>query len=98
MLQEERFMEIVKLVDSKKSVTVQELMDFLQASESTVRRDLGVLHNQGRLIKVHGGAVACNNYLVADIDVEEKAAFIEKKRKPLPDMLHHLLKKKILYL
>lgn len=28
MLQEERFMEIVKLVDSKKSVTVQELMDF----------------------------------------------------------------------
>lgn len=73
MLQEERFMEIVKLVDNKKSVTVQELMEIFGASESTIRRDLGVLHNQGKLIKVHGGAMTCSNYLSSDIDVEEKS-------------------------
>ena len=94
MLQEERFMEIVKLVDSKKSVTVQELMDFLQASESTVRRDLGVLHNQGRLIKVHGGAVACNNYLVADIDVEEKSSLYREEKEAIARYAASLIKEK----
>lgn len=72
MLQEERFIEIVKLVENRKSITVQELMDIFDASESTIRRDLGVLHANGRLIKVHGGAVACNNYLASDMDVVVK--------------------------
>lgn len=80
MLQEERFMEIVNLVEERKSVTVQELMELLGASESTVRRDLNVLHGSGRLVKVHGGAVVSGNYLAADMDVADKSTInIEDK-------------------
>lgn len=58
MLAEERFNEIVKLVEKHKTITVQELTEILETSESTIRRDLTVLHNRGKLIKVHGGATA----------------------------------------
>ena len=40
MLTEERFLEILKIVNTKKSVTVQELKEILDTSESTIRRDL----------------------------------------------------------
>lgn len=57
MLTEKRQEEIIKLVDAKGSVTVQELTEYFQASESTIRRDLNVLDKRGALIKVFGGAV-----------------------------------------
>ena len=56
MLAEERFREIQKYVESHGTVTVQELTDLLNTSESTVRRELTELHKRGTLIKVHGGA------------------------------------------
>ena len=37
MLAEERFREILKIVNDKKTVTVQELTALLQTSESTIR-------------------------------------------------------------
>lgn len=58
MLIEKRFREILEIVNREKSVTVQELMNVLNASESTIRRDLNTLDKEGRLLKVHGGAVA----------------------------------------
>ena len=39
------------------SVTVQQLMTELNASESTIRRDLNALDANGQLTKVHGGAI-----------------------------------------
>lgn len=57
MLTETRQEEILKLLDLKGSVTVQELKDLFDASESTIRRDLNALHNKGVLVKVFGGAV-----------------------------------------
>ena len=56
MLAEERFREIQKYVESHGTVTVQDLTELLNTSESTVRRDLTELHKRGTLIKVHGGA------------------------------------------
>lgn len=49
MLAEERFREIQKYVESHGTVTVQELTDLLNTSESTVRRDLTELHKRGTL-------------------------------------------------
>ena len=60
MLAEERFSEILKLVNEYKTITVQELTELLDMSESTIRRDLTTLHKRGKLIKVHGGATAVN--------------------------------------
>ena len=54
MLTEERFAKILSILESMGSVTVQQLMAELDASESTIRRDLTALDAAGRLIKVHG--------------------------------------------
>jgi len=57
MLTEKRQEEILRLLEIKGSVTVQELTVHFQASESTIRRDLNVLDKKGALTKVFGGAV-----------------------------------------
>lgn len=56
MLTQERFNTILNLLEEKGAVTVQELSEVLGTSESTVRRDLNTLNEQGKLEKVHGGA------------------------------------------
>ena len=58
MLTEERFSTILSIIEEKGSATVQELMAELDASESTVRRDLNAMDDNGLLTKVHGGAIA----------------------------------------
>ena len=74
MLAEERFAMILDLLAQKRSATVLELCDALDASESTIRRDLTQLDRQGLLKKVHGGATikATNSYLTREDDVLTK--------------------------
>ncbi|MDF2473565.1 MAG: Transcriptional regulator of sugar metabolism [Anaerocolumna sp.] len=70
MLLEERLNEILCILEQKRTVTVQELTEILNASESTIRRDLTVLHRKGLLVKVHGGATVIGiNYSTKDDDV-----------------------------
>lgn len=70
MLTEERFAKILSILESMGSVTVQQLMTELDASESTIRRDLTALDAGGQLIKVHGGAVLKNTvYSTRDDEV-----------------------------
>lgn len=69
MLLEKRLEQILKLVEQNGSVTVQELTELLGASESTIRRDLLLLAEEGRVHKVHGGATAVNSYYDKDEDV-----------------------------
>ena len=61
MLTEERFSKILKRLDEKNAVTVLELTELLDTSESTIRRDLTILKNMGKLNKVHGGATSLSN-------------------------------------
>ncbi len=61
MLTEKRHEEILRLLKEKNSVTVQELKEFLHASESTIRRDLNVMDSKGLLTKVFGGAVTIDS-------------------------------------
>ena len=73
MLTEERYATILRMLEEKKAVTVLELTQALGASESTVRRDLTVLHRSGRLYKVYGGATAIDNsYTAAEDDMSTK--------------------------
>ena len=70
MLTEERFSRIMSLLKQHGSVTVQQLMKALDASESTIRRDLNALAGAGQLMKVHGGAVLKGTtYSATDDDV-----------------------------
>lgn len=72
MLTEERRNLIVQKVEEKGSVSVQELMELLGASESTIRRDLNELDRKRLLLKVHGGAVAASGTITSDIMVAER--------------------------
>ena len=58
MLLEERLDEIVKIVNERGSISNQELVKMLGASESTIRRDITTLANDNRVIRVHGGAMS----------------------------------------
>lgn len=60
MLAEDRCKKILDILDSMGSVTVQQLMDELDTSESTIRRDLVAMDKKGYLTKVHGGAIVNN--------------------------------------
>lgn len=70
LLPEERYAAILKMVEEKRAVTVSELTEALNSSESTIRRDLAALDNIGKLNKVHGGATAIDVfYSTKDDDV-----------------------------
>jgi DeoR family ulaG and ulaABCDEF operon transcriptional repressor len=58
MLEAERHRLILKLVIERSVVTVQELVDILDASEATVRRDINALADMGDLRRIRGGAEA----------------------------------------
>lgn len=75
MLTEERYSMILRLLEERGAVSVQELTDLLGSSESTVRRDLTALHQEGRLNKVHGGATA----LRGAYHTEEYPVFIKQE-------------------
>lgn len=67
MLAEDRFDKILQILDQKNTVTVLELTELLDTSESTIRRDLTELHKKGLLVKVHGGATTKSlHYTVKD--------------------------------
>lgn len=57
MLTEQRHEIILQLLNDRGSITVNELKTLLDSSESTIRRDLNTLDEEGKLTKVFGGAV-----------------------------------------
>lgn len=83
MIAEERWSRIVDLVNDRGVMSVSQLMVELDASESTIRRDLLRLDEMGRLRKVHGGAtrVAQSEYVMSDQSMSgRKILFPEEKR------------------
>jgi DeoR/GlpR family transcriptional regulator of sugar metabolism len=53
----ERHAEILRILQRLKSVSVLTLTERLGVSEVTIRKDLSLLEEQGRLSRTHGGAV-----------------------------------------
>lgn len=74
MLTEERHKLILEELKTNSVVYVSDLVVKLNTSESTIRRDLNTLHNEGKLNKVHGGAIALNK----DINTKEDEVVIRK--------------------
>lgn len=69
MLAEERFSKILQIIDKNGSATVQELMKIMNASESTIRRDLNSMDANGLIVKVHGGALSKNTEISTEDDL-----------------------------
>lgn len=53
----ERQEEIMKILEKSKSISVTKLAKQLYVSQPTIRRDLGVLAEQGKVQRTHGGVV-----------------------------------------
>ncbi|EOS74490.1 MAG: DeoR/GlpR family DNA-binding transcription regulator [Lachnospiraceae bacterium] len=83
MLSEQRHKMILDILREKRSVTVTELTNLLDISESTARRDIVILDKAGRLVKVFGGAVLPDHtYQMAEPTVMQKSEVNrEEKRK-----------------
>ncbi len=74
MIPEERRRRIVEKLKEDQSATVIQLCDLLKASEATIRRDLTLLEEDGKLERVHGGAIINAN---RPLDIEH--TFNEKE-------------------
>ncbi len=85
MVFQERLEEIIKILSKRKKITVQELTERLNVSEVTIRKDLSILEEQGKIERIHGGAVlAEDKELIRNINVrfeehvEEKIAIAKR--------------------
>ena len=58
MLEAERHRIIVKLVQERSVVGIGDLVEILDSSEATVRRDINALAGQGKIRRIRGGAEA----------------------------------------
>lgn len=82
MLSQQRHKMILDILEEKRSVTVTELTELLDISESTARRDVTILDKAGRLVKVFGGAVLADNvYLSAEPTVAQKAEVNKEEKR-----------------
>lgn len=81
ILQDIRHEKILDKLRSRHSVQVADLAREFNISESTVRRDINELDRQGKLRKVHGGAVSKDmNITTEETDVAERQQIsIEEK-------------------
>lgn len=64
--------QILKLIEEKNIVTLQELIGMLEVSEATVRRDLTYLEEKNLIYRTHGGAMKRTSARGLETGVESK--------------------------
>lgn len=74
VLKNERMMKILNAVNSKGTITVNDLVDKLSVSSMTIRRDLDELEKQEKIVRVFGGAQSVN--LVS----QTEPSYIQKRK------------------
>ncbi len=80
MLKSERKQVILEKIKEEQFVRLEELVDILNTSESTVRRDLDDLEAAGKLRRVHGGAEAPANLQLEESILEKSVKNVQEKR------------------
>nr|WP_187695072.1 DeoR/GlpR family DNA-binding transcription regulator [Thermosediminibacter litoriperuensis] len=77
---EERRLKIADMIKNTKSITVSELARTFGVSESTIRRDLQFLEDQGYIQRTHGGAILQHShYEPTYLEKESKEAASKKE-------------------
>lgn len=72
MIKKERLIAIQKAVDEKGIVNVNELIEALDVSDMTIRRDLDELAKAGKIHRIHGGAQRVENIEDVELTRNEK--------------------------
>lgn len=75
MLSEERHKLILEKLERESVVYLNDLVQYLNTSESTIRRDLSALDKAGLLKKVHGGATS-----LKDISINTSDEIVENRQ------------------
>ncbi len=78
MLKKERQTYILHQVNLHNKVLCTDLSQHMKVSDDTIRRDLNELAQEGRLIKVHGGALS-SSFHSTPSDLEEIYSYDKKK-------------------
>lgn len=81
MLREERKRKISEFIKENKKATVAELSKLFGVSESTIRRDLEALDEQGVIQRAHGGAVVVERAAPEPPIIQRIAENEEEKRR-----------------
>lgn len=68
----ERLAEITRLIQEHGTLRVSDIMERLQVTDMTVRRDLAELEKKGILTKIHGGARSNNAFRYKEFSHKEK--------------------------
>lgn len=77
----DRLDEITKLINKRGTVRTNEIVEGLNVSDMTVRRDLAELEEKGVLTKIHGGARSNSAFQYKEMSHQEKHThYIEEKR------------------
>lgn len=92
MLPQERYEEILNILDQSKVIKVSELCDYFGVSIETIRRDLEHLESEGHLKRVYGGAISLKKTSAEPsynarftINPEEKKAIARKTAELVKD-------------
>ncbi|MDA6068387.1 DeoR/GlpR family DNA-binding transcription regulator [Flavobacterium sp. AC] len=80
MIKEERFDHILRLLKQKDKVTYDMLAVDLEVSEDTIRRDIELLHNNGLLSKVRGGAIPISKN---PLNFQDRASYLSDGKKTI---------------
>ena len=82
MLKRERLHKIVEMVNTQGIITVNEIINKLDVSDMTIRRDLDELDKAGKIVRIHGGAQSMSYSINQELSHSEKQELqIEEKRK-----------------
>lgn len=83
MMTEERHEKILEYLKGKERASQQELLDLLGTSESTLRRDLMALEEQGLLHRVRGGVTCKPRTHVSDSQLASRRDQHQKEKKAI---------------
>lgn len=93
MLKKARLNEILRLVDENKFVSLHELMEKTESSESTIRADLIELSDAGKIIRLRGGAQSINDKGSSiELSVEAKMNLETPAKKQIGEYAARLIK------
>ncbi|MDO4910814.1 MAG: DeoR/GlpR family DNA-binding transcription regulator [Corynebacterium sp.] len=73
MYAEERRRQIASLAAVSGRVNVSDLAERFDVTAETIRRDLAILDDEGSVTRIHGGAVAAQNFLTTEYSLEARA-------------------------
>lgn len=91
MLKKERLVRITQMVNQKGIISINEIMEQLEISDMTARRDLDELEKSGKLLRVHGGAQSLS------FSMDHERSHLEKSSVQIKEKQELRIKQQVLF-